>query len=268
LVLLTFSAMSEPGRIHLTIDGAVASIVIDRTHARNAFTLEMYGALKAAFETVHANRDIRAAIISGAGGKAFSSGTDIACFETFRTAEDVYAYEAFMEDVLHAIETCRVPVIAAISGACTGGGAAIASACDIRLATADAAFGFPIARTLGNCLSVANLARVAALVGEARLKEMIFTARLLQAEEGKSAGLYSDVLPDLAALQIAANELAAKLSQHAPLTLQATKEGLRRVRHLPAAPSDDLIGLCYTSADFREGMSAFLSKRKPVWRGE
>ena len=153
-----------------------------------------------------------------------------------------------------------------LPGACTGGGAAIAAACDLRIAATNARFGFPIARTLANCLSMSNLARLSALIGPARVIEMIFTARLFSAAEAMSAGLVTEVLPDQSALQARALELATLLAGHAPLTMRATKEALRRLRdNLP--PDEDLIRLCYTSRDFREGMDAFLTKRPPVWEG-
>ena len=107
-------------------------------------------------------------VVAGADGRAFAAGTDISLFDNFRTESDALAYEGRMDRVLSAVERCPVPTIAAISGACTGGGAAIAAACDLRIAAANMRFGFPIARTLGNCLSIANLARLVALIGFAR----------------------------------------------------------------------------------------------------
>ena len=132
-------------------------------------------------------------------------------------------------------------------------------------------FGFPIARTLGNCLSVANYARLAALIGPARVKDMVFTALLVEAEEARAIGLVSEILPDAAALALRADELAGQVAGNAPLTLHATKEALRRIKERSAAPGDadhDLLLMCYMSADFREGMEAFLGKRAPVWRGK
>lgn len=147
------------------------------------------------------------------------------------------------------------------------GGAAIAAACDLRIAAANARFGFPIARTLGNCLSMSNIARLSALVGPARVIEMIFTARLLAASDALAAGLVTEVLPDQAALEARAMDLATLVGSHAPLTMRATREALRRLRdNLPR--DEDLIRMCYTSQDFKEGMEAFLAKRPPVWRGE
>jgi enoyl-CoA hydratase/carnithine racemase len=173
-----------------------------------------------------------------------------------------------MDEVLTTLERSTVPTIAAISGVCTGGGAAIAGCCDLRIGAANMRFGLPMARTLGNCLSVANCARMAALLGPARVMDIIFTARLIEAEEARAIGLVSEVLPDHTSLMSRAEELARTVAEHAPLTLRATKEALRRIREKMTLPDDsDLIRLCYTSKDFREGMDAFLNKRKPDWKG-
>ena len=241
----------------------IGIITFNRTQARNALTFPMYERLA---EITAAPGDARVLILTGAGEKAFAAGTDINQFRAFSGADDALAYEAKIDRVLGTLERCPVPTIAAIAGACTGGGAAIAAACDMRIASATARFGFPIARTLANCLSMSNLARFSALVGTARVIEMVYTARLFSAAEAQSAGLVSEVLPDQAALEARATELATLLAGHAPLTMRATKEALRRLRdNLP--PDEDLIRLCYTSADFREGMDAFLTKRAPVWQG-
>ncbi len=170
-----------------------------------------------------------------------------------------------MDRTLDTIERCPVPTIAAITGACTGGGAAIAACCDLRICDPGLKFGFPIARTLGNCLSISSLARLSALIGQARVREIIFTARLIGAEEAQATGLVSEVTDDPLAR---ARELADRLKGHAPLTLRVTKEGLRRLRVDGAGAEDhDLIETAYMSEDFREGMEAFLAKRKPAFRG-
>ena len=167
------------------------------------------------------------------------------------------------------IEQCRVPVVAAIAGACTGGGAAIAACSDVRIATNTAKFGFPIARTLGNCLSMSSLARLSSLIGPARVKEVIFSARLIEADEALSIGLLTEVVEDATALARRAEELATLYAGQAPLTLRATKEGLRRLQaRLAGAEAEDLITMCYTSQDFREGMQAFFEKRPPRWQGK
>ena len=120
----------------------------------------MYEQMAAICESINADRSIKALIITGAGDKAFASGTDISQFRAFKTAQDSLDYEARIDRVLGTLEQCRVPVIAAIAGACTGGGAGIAACCDIRIGTAATRIGFPIARTLGNCLSMSNISRL------------------------------------------------------------------------------------------------------------
>lgn len=262
-------AITETDELLYEVDHeGIARITLNRPQARNALTFAMYERLHGLSLAIDADPAIRAVVIQGAGDRAFAAGTDIAQFRAFSTAEDALAYERFMDRVLGALERCTKPTIAAIAGACTGGGAAIAAACDLRIATRDARFGFPIARTLGNCLSVANLRRLSALIGAARVKEMIFTARLVEAEEARAIRLVSEVVADADALRARATDLARLVAGHAPLTLAATKEGLRRVRDEgPSEVGDDLILQCYTSADFREGMEAFLGKRPPRWTG-
>jgi enoyl-CoA hydratase len=245
------------------IRDGIGFITLNRPQARNALTFGMYERLAA---IAGDPGGAKALVLTGAGDKAFAAGTDINQFRAFSGAEDAIAYEAKLDRVLGTLERCAVPTIAAIAGACTGGGAGIAAACDLRIAAANARFGFPIARTLGNCLSMANIARLAALIGAARVTDMIFTARLLDAREAQAAGLVSEVLDNPDELAARATELAGLVAANAPLTLRATKEALRRLRdNLP--PDEDLIRLCYTSDDFREGMDAFLNKRPPRWTG-
>ncbi|WP_353646732.1 enoyl-CoA hydratase [Mesorhizobium sp. WSM2239] len=260
------AAGGDSAEILIDTAGAVATVTLNRPKARNALTFEMYDGLAAFCRGVDPDGPIKAVIVTGAGERAFAAGTDIAQFRDFRSEKDALAYEERVEGVLSAIETCPVPTIAAIAGACTGGGAGIATACDLRIAARNAKFGFPIAKTLGNCLSIENYARLAALIGAGRVIEMIFTARLLEAEEARAAGLVSEVLDDHQALMARASELARTLAGHAPLTLRATKEALRRIRH-GRADGDDLVAMCYTSADFREGVEAFLEKRPAEWKG-
>jgi enoyl-CoA hydratase/carnithine racemase len=134
----------------------------------------------------------------------------------------------------------------------------------LRITDRQLKFGFPIARTLGNCLSVASLARLAAIIGQARVREIIFTARLVGADVAQAIGLVSEVAGDPLER---AREQADRLKGHAPLTMRVTKEGLRRLRVEGAGANDrDLIETTYMSEDFREGMEAFLGKRKPEFR--
>ena len=246
----------------------IVLVTLNRPQARNALTFPMYEGLARLCAGASGDDAVRAIVITGAGEKAFAAGTDISQFTEFRTAEQALAYEAKIDRILTAIEDCQKPTIAAIAGACTGGGAAIAAVCDLRIGAANARFGFPIARTLGNTLSMVNHARLSGLIGPARLTDLIFTARLMEAAEMKAAGLLSEVLEDHAALQARALELAHTVAGHAPLTLRATKQALRRLREAAREVNgDDLVEMCFTSADFAEGVESFLARRPAVWRG-
>jgi len=228
----------------------------------------MYEALAKICREVPADGSVTAIVLSGAGGKAFAAGTDMTQFRAFETPQDALDYEGQINNVLDAVERCPLPTIAAINGACTGGGASIAAACDLRIASASLKFGFPIAKTLGNCLAAANLERLSDLVGAGRVREMVFTARLMTAEEAQSVGLVGEVLADEASLLARAEELADHIGAMAPLTLRATKEAMRRNRAATQVDDTDLITMCYMSEDFRTGMEAFLGKTKPEWKGK
>jgi enoyl-CoA hydratase/carnithine racemase len=158
-------------------------------------------------------------------------------------------------------------VIAAIEGFAVGAGLRIAAACDLRIATPDARFGAPIARTLGNCLSADAYAGLVDLLGPSRVTALLFTARLLGAQEAHAAGFVDEIVaPDAMGGRVQA--LAREIAGHAPITLRVTKEALRRIRAARPVPDiDDLISETYGSADFREGVRAFLEKRTPQWRG-
>src|SRR6202158_3723488 len=251
------------------VEGGIGRITLNRPQARNALTFAMYERLAEICNQAAQDQSLRVLVLTGQGDRAFASGTDINQFRAFKTPQDALEYESRIDRILTALEQCPIPTIAAIAGACTGGGAGIAACCDLRVATRDARIGFPIARTLGNCLSMSTLGRVTALVGPARVKELIFTARLVGADEALKIGLVHEVVEDVTALQRRANELAQVIAGNAPLTLRATKEALRRLQQsLTREEGEDLILMCYMSRDFREGMDAFLNKRPPKWSGE
>jgi enoyl-CoA hydratase/carnithine racemase len=251
-----------------TVEGEVGLITFNRPGAHNALTFEMYERLGEVCAGISGTGPVKALIVTGTGGRAFAAGTDISLFRDFRSAEDGLAYEARMEAMFDRLERCPVPTIAAIPGVCTGGAAVIAATCDLRIATRNLRFGFPIARTLANCLSAANIARVAVLTGIGRAMDMLLTTRLIEAEEARAIGLVNELLDTPDALMERARALAGQMAAQAPLTMRAGKEVVRRMRERFAAVEDeDLIALCYGSADFQEGLDAFLAKRPPKFTG-
>jgi len=250
-------------------DGPLATLTFNRPEARNAMTWAMYDALVDACETVDRDDRVRVLILRGAGGKAFVAGTDIAQFQNFTDREDGLKYEERLDSVLDRIERVAKPTIALVEGVAAGGGCAIALTCDLRVATPESSFGIPIARTLGNCLSGATYSRLVDLMGPAAVKDLMFTGRLVGAPEAHTLGLVNRIVA-ADEIEESVRRLAGEIAANAPLTLRATKEMIRRVlarRRLARGEDADLVELCYTSADFREGVTAFLAKRKPNWSG-
>lgn len=255
--------MAEAGpEILVATEGAVRILTFNRPERRNALSFAMYARLVELCQDADADEAVRAIVVTGAGG-AFAAGTDIAEFRAFATPQHAIDYEARVDAVLSALERCRTPVIAAIDGACVGGGFAIAAVADLRIAAPSARFGLPMARTLGNMLSTASLARFAGLLGRARLAELLLSARLMEAEEARACGLVAAVEADARAAALA---LGARIAGFAPLTLWAAKEGLRRLAAGERA-DEDLVRAVYGSADFAEGVAAFLAGRRPAWQG-
>jgi enoyl-CoA hydratase len=245
----------------------VAVITLNRPRFHNALTWAMYDRLIEICAEIESDAEVRAVIIRGAGDKAFASGTDIAQFKEVRSAADGLAYEARLERAVGGLEALNKPTLAAIEGYAVGGGAALAMVCDLRYGGASAQIGVPVARTLGNCLSMANYARLLETVGPGITKELLLRARLVTAEEAKSAGLLNEVVPDGQAYPRAL-EIAVEIAEHAPLTIQVTKEALRRLqKSRTGLKGDDLIAQVYGSEDFREGVEAFMERRKPRFRG-
>ena len=250
------------GTVRLTIDGPVATIVFDRPGMRNALSLAMYDELSAACDRVVSTRGLRATVFRGANG-AFVAGTDIAEFRNFTTGEDGVRYEERLERGVAEVEALPVPTLAVVDGPATGGGLMIATACDLRVASSRSRFGAPIARTLGNCLSRANLLRLERAFGQGRTHRMLLLADLLDADEALAAGfLVALAEPDLLETRVA--EILDKLVANAPLTLSATRTLMRA----PSEPDERVIARVYGSQDFNEGVNAFLAKRPPVWVGE
>jgi enoyl-CoA hydratase/carnithine racemase len=235
--------------------GVTAWVTFDRPEAHNAMTFAMYDRLVEHCETVDADDDVKAVILRGAGGKAFVAGTDINQFAEFKSAQDGLVYEARIDAVLDRLEAVKKPTIALVDGFAMGSGLAISAACDLRVITANARFGMPIARTVGNCLSMGNYARLAQALGAARLKDVMFRARPVEAGEAIAIGFASALTDDP---ETYAAQLAETLAGHSPTTLWVTKEALRRARHVP--DGDDLVLEAYGSPGFRTNVQRFLKK--------
>jgi enoyl-CoA hydratase len=257
------------GTVHYRRAGAageIALVVFDRPAARNAMTWGMYEQMADACHRIAADSSVRAAVFRGAGGKAFVAGTDIGQFLDFRSGEDGIAYERKVAEYVASVETLPVPTLAVVEGWAIGGGLAIATACDLRIATPGSRFGAPIARTLGNCLSVENCALIANAFGYARTKKMLLLAENLTDDEALTCGYLTEIVaPEKIEVRITA--FCERLVGNAPITMRVTKEALRRALHAGLPNGEDLIRECYGSDDFRIGREAFIKKQPPRWTG-
>jgi enoyl-CoA hydratase len=259
--------MSGPGELIVEPDGEILRLWLSNPGRRNAITWPMYDDLQRIRERVDSDSGIRVVVLRGAGGEAFAAGTDIRQFTEFTTAERGVEYEHQVGRVLDSLLAIRVPVVAVVEGPAVGAGLALAACCDLIVATSDAVFGAPVARTLGNCLPPAVVARLNQRLGAGRTMAMLLTSRLLPATEAATAGLVHEVL-DREGLDEKVEELLATIRGNAPLTLAAFKEIDRRIqRSGPGVGADDVLASCYGSSDFREGVAAFLDHRTPRWEG-
>ena len=250
-------------------DGPIATLTFNRPEARNAMTWDMYQALVDACDRVDGDPSIRVLVLKGAGGKAFVAGTDISQFTEFHSAEDGIKYEARIDQVLDRLERVTKATIAEVQGVAAGGGCGIALTCDLRVATPDSSFGIPVARTLGNCLSAASYSRLMDLLGPGVVKDMLLTGRFIPGSEALTLGIVNRLEP-ADAIDAAVRDYARRIAANAPLTIHATKEMIRRLmaaRRLRPGDDHDIVTMCYTSRDFKEGVEAFIAKRPPTWTG-
>jgi enoyl-CoA hydratase len=257
--------MSAEGAVQFTVADGIAAVTFDRPEARNAMTWAMYERLRAICEQLRDDRSVRAVRFQGAGGEAFVAGTDISQFADFDGEKGV-GYERQIDATMQLLAALPMPTVAVVQGWCIGGGLAIASTCDFRIATPSAKFGVPIARTLGNCLSIANVAGLVAAFGRSRVQRLLLLAEVLGVEEAKACGYVMEIVaPE--EIDAAAQKLCKKLASLAPVTQQVSKEALSRLLRHDLPEAEDLIRKTYGSDDFREGVRAFMAKRPPVWTG-
>lgn len=247
-------------------EGDVLYVTFNRPEQRNAMTWEMYDGLAEACGTVEQDPSIRVMVLRGAGDDAFIAGTDISYFTEFGDGDDGIAYEERIGSVVSRLERVRVPTVAAVSGFSVGGGLAIASVCDIRVATASGRFGVPIARTVGNCLSMNSYSLLVNHLGPARALDMLLRARMFTAEEAHAAGFVAELCPD-GELDDTVKAVVDRLLGNAPLTMWAAKEAVHRLRVANLPDGDDIVRTVFGSADFKHGVESFLAKQRPTWSG-
>ncbi len=240
----------------------IAWLRIARPQTRNAMSAAMWERLSAHLAVIAGDPAVRGLVICGTRD-AFVSGADIADFATFADAADGLAYEATVARALDALERLPIVTIAAIAGPCTGGGAILACACDLRIGAANARVGLPIARTVGNMTTAANVARLIAVVGRSRVMRWLLTAQLDAAEAALAAGFFTEVGETFDDVLERSADVARRIAAHAPLTIAATKELARRMLHASVAGVEDrdLMERCYGSEDFAEAVRAFAAKQ-------
>ena len=245
--------------------GTTLEVVFDRPERHNAFTSGTYDGLLEVCAELRGDHGVRVVVLRGAGGRAFAAGNEISEFTTLATGADGVAYEAKVGRVLRAVAELPQVTVAAVEGICVGGGLAVATHCDLRIATEGSRFGYPIARTLGNALSAFIVYRCATLFGESLTREMLLASRLVDAERAYNVGAVMAVV-EADRLDEEVRELAAGIDRASRMTIAATKEQLlRRSDALEVSPADDVERLekVYGAPDFREGVRAFLAKEKP-----
>lgn len=252
--------------VKLEIDGAIATITLDRPKALNALSPQVLRELAEAVEQIGANKALRAVIVTGAGEKAFVAGADIAEMSTF-TLEQAIAFGKLGHQTMDAIDALPIPVIAAVNGFALGGGCELALACDFIYASEKAKFGLPEV-TLGVIPGFGGTQRLTRLIGRARAKELIFTGDMIDANKAREIGLALEVLP-VGELLAHCKKVAAKIAQRGPLAIREAKKVIDGGANLTLPAGNEMernaFAVLFESADQKEGMKAFLEKRAPAF---
>lgn len=255
-------------QIQVERDGPVATVMLNRPRKLNALTRSMWHKLGEAIVTLSADNDVRCVVLRGAGKKAFSSGNDIGEFEKERAnIPQARRYGADMKRTIDALQSCRHPIVALISGVCVGGGLELAANCDIRVCGESSRFGVPINK-LGLVMSYAELESLLNLVGRATTLEILLEGRVFGAEEAKDKGLVQRVVPD-EKVEEEAYATAQRIAAGAPLVARWHKKFIDRLSD-PALLTKDEVDegfLCFGTRDFEIGLKAFLDKKKPEFTG-
>lgn len=254
------------GRVVYEKDGNVARITFDNPSAHNALSRAMWQALGDRCEEIARDRTIRVVTFRGAGGKSFVSGNDISGFLSFESGKDGIAYEKEMDGFISAVESLPQPTVAIIEGWALGGGLGISLACDFRIATPNSKFGYPVGKTLGNCLSMKSYRRLVAHVGVAHAKRVLLYGDMPTAADWHALGVVLEVV-ERDQLDAKVTEVVERLASMAPLTVEASKEAIRRATYADLPPFEDMIEKVYGSEDFRNGVRKFMEKKPQNWLG-
>jgi enoyl-CoA hydratase/carnithine racemase len=258
--------MAEAPDLLIDQDGHVLTVTFNRARQRNAMTWAMYDGLFDACERADADDEIQVMVLRSSSDKAFVAGTDIAQFTEFSSGEDGVAYEARISRITNRLEDVDVPTVAAVRGFCVGGGLGLASVCDLRVATPSARFGVPIARTLGNCLSMNNYSVLLHQLGPSLALDLLLRARLLTGEEAAALGFVAELCAE-DELESATDRVVQTLLGHAPISMWAAKEAVRRLRRATVPEGDDIVARAFGSADFRRAVASFSAKERVSWEG-